>query len=218
MQPNSRPKLRFSLKSLFVLVLGIAIGYSLNLETYRLLAGRWWRPGAPSPYVIEPPDVLKVGITYEENGAPKSHSALCLVGPDGRINLDKWGTVYVAGMRLEQAQEATRKAVEKHAALPEVSIDVHAFNSKVYYVITTSANGDNVVTCPVTGNETVLDAIAQIGGVSMPSASNVSVVRPNKTLQVDWQKIASGSSVATNYRLMPGDRVIVANSAAKTGK
>jgi protein involved in polysaccharide export with SLBB domain len=213
MQPNSRPKLRFSLKSLLVLVMGIAIGYSLNLETFRLLAGRWWYATAPGPYVIEPPDVLKIGITYEENGVRQFESALHLVGPDGRINLDKWGTVYVAGMHLDEAQEATREAIGKHVALPDVSIYILAFNSKVYYVITPAAGGgNNVAQFQYTGNETVLDAIAQIGGISMPSASKVSVARPNETLQVDWQKIASGKSTATNYCLMSGDRVVVDTS------
>jgi hypothetical protein len=42
---NQLRKLRFSLRNFLVLVLGIAIGYSLNMHTWKLLTGR--SPYAP---------------------------------------------------------------------------------------------------------------------------------------------------------------------------
>ena len=46
-----------------------------------------------------------------------------------------------------------------------------AYNSKVYYVITEGAGaGDLVARLPITGNETVLDAISQINGLSRSRA------------------------------------------------
>jgi len=45
-------------------------------------------------------------------------------------------------------------------------VDVSGFNSSVYYVITDRpGQGELVVRVPVTGNETVLDAMAQIYGL-----------------------------------------------------
>ena len=45
-------------------------------------------------------------------------------------------------------------------------VDVLAYNSKVYYVITDGGGyGEQVYPIPVTGNETVLDAISKINGL-----------------------------------------------------
>ena len=54
-----------------------------------------------------------------------------------------------------------------------------AYNSKVYYVITEGAGqGDLVARLPITGNETVLDAISQINGLSRLSSKNIWIARP----------------------------------------
>ena len=59
-------------------------------------------------------------------------------------------------------------------------MDVVAYNSKVYYIITQGAGlGDSVRRLPVTGNETVLDAISQIGGLSQVSSKNIWIARPS---------------------------------------
>ena len=58
-----------------------------------------------------------------------------------------------------------------------MSVDVLAYNSKVYYVIMDGGGyGQQIVRLPCTGNETVLDAIAQVNGLpqvaSKPSGSH----------------------------------------------
>jgi hypothetical protein len=77
--------------------------------------------------------------------------------------------------------------------------------------------GDNVVETPITGNETVLDAIARIGGISQVSSTNIWIARPapngvgcEQILPVNWHEISSGASTATNYQMMPGDRLLIA--------
>jgi polysaccharide export outer membrane protein len=83
-----------------------------------------------------------------------------LVGPDGRVNLGTYGSVYVTGLTLEQAKEAIEKQLSIHLEDPEVIVDMFSYNSKKYYIITQGGGfGDNVVQVPITGNETVLDAI-----------------------------------------------------------
>jgi hypothetical protein len=94
---------------------------------------------------------------------------------------------------------------------------VFSYNSKVYYVITEGAgNGDNVVRLPVTGNETVLDAIAQINGLSRVSSKEIWIARPapsgvgcDQVLPVDIEAVMKGGSTATNYQILPGDRVFI---------
>ena len=60
-----------------------------------------------------------------------------------------------------------KSILTQYLEAPLVSVDVYAYNSKVYYVITQGAGfGDNIQRFPVTGNETVLDAISQVQGLS----------------------------------------------------
>ena len=99
-----------------------------------------------------------------------------------------------------------------------------AYNSRVYYVITQGAGiGDSVRRLPVTGNETGLDALAQVGGLSQVSSTKIWIARPaphnfgcQQILPIDWYAITQGAQTATNYQIMPGDRVYVAEDEMVT--
>jgi len=74
---------------------------------------------------------------------------------------------------------------------------VIGYNSKVYYVITQGAGlGDNVRRVPITGNDTVLDALAAVKGLSQVSSTRMWIARPSpsnprngKILPVDYAGI-----------------------------
>ena len=141
-----------------------------------------------------------------------------LVGPDGMINLRQYGVVSVAGKTVTEARVAVQNHLKAFLDSPELSVEVVNYNSKVYYVITQGAGlGDSVRRLPVTGNETVLDAISQINGLSQLSSKRIWVARPaphdfacQQILPVDWDAITQGGQTSTNFQLMPGDRVFVA--------
>jgi polysaccharide export outer membrane protein len=143
-----------------------------------------------------------------------------LVAPDGTVNLRQYGTVRIAGMTMTEARVALQRHLSQFFDSPELSVDVLAYNSKVYYIVTEGAGlGDNIVRVPVTGNETVLDAISQVGGISQLSSTNIWIARPapaefgcEQILPVDWNAITRGASTATNYQVMPGDRVYIAQN------
>lgn len=141
-----------------------------------------------------------------------------LVGPDGRVNLGTYGSVYVTGMTLEEAKAAIEKQLSGYLENPKVIVDIFSYNSKKYYIITQGGGfGDNVVQLPVTGNETVLDALASLGGISQVSSSKIWIARPARNgagceqiLPVNYEDITRGASTATNYQILPGDRVFIA--------
>jgi protein involved in polysaccharide export with SLBB domain len=141
-----------------------------------------------------------------------------LVGPDGRVNLGTYGSVYVQGMTIEEARQTIEQQLSNFLDKPQVVVDIFAYNSKKYYVITQGAGlGDNVVDLPVTGNETVMDAISRIGGISQVSSTNIWIARPapndvacEQILPVNWEEISRGGITATNYQLFPGDRLYIA--------
>jgi hypothetical protein len=69
---------------------------------------------------------------------------------------------------------------------------------------------------PHTGNETVLDAVSLIGGLSAVSSRKIWVARPAPTecghdqiLPVDWCGITRRGEVKTNYQIMPFDRLYI---------
>ncbi len=145
-----------------------------------------------------------------------------LIAPDGTINLRQYGMLHVAGKTVTEVRLALQKHLAQYFDSPEVSVDVIAYNSKVFYVITEGAGmGDNVRRIPITGNETVLDAVSLINGLSQVSSAQVWVARPapggfgcEQILPVDYLAITRGGSTATNYQIMPGDRVYIAGDNA----
>ncbi|MBX9682108.1 MAG: polysaccharide biosynthesis/export family protein [Gemmataceae bacterium] len=141
-----------------------------------------------------------------------------LVRPDGTVSLGSYGSVYVSGLSLGQAKCVIEEHLSRYMLNPQISIDVLAYNSRVYYIILDGAGfGQQVFRLPATGNETVLDAIGYINGLApVSSKRRVWLARPspvhlgcNQILPVDWDAIVKGGSTATNYQVLPGDRVYV---------
>jgi len=141
-----------------------------------------------------------------------------LVRPDGTISLGTYGSVYVAGMTLGQIKAVVEAHLSHYLESPQISVDVFAYNSKVYYVITEGAGfGDTLVRVPITGNETVLDAVSRVNGLAaVASKRRIWLARPgppnapaNQILPIDWNAITMAGSTATNYQIFPGDRIYV---------
>lgn len=140
-----------------------------------------------------------------------------LVGQDGTVTLGTYGSVFVTGMTREQARSTIEKHLSRFLESPEVSVDVYAYNSKVYYVIIEGAGlGDQITSFPITGNETVLDALARVNGLQSVSSKTIWIARPapagigcEQILPVDYKHIARGGGTDTNYQILPGDRVFI---------
>src|SRR5262249_45762992 len=83
-------------------------------------------------------------------------------------------------------------------------------------VVTQGAGlGDGVVRFPVTGNETVLDAVSLINGMEAVSSKRIWIARPGpggctQILPVDWTAITQQARNETNYQILPGDRLFIA--------
>lgn len=194
------------------------------------------------PYVIEAPDQLLIEVVQRSTITDKDTnlqrpvtdrlpvqpiSGPFQVRPDGTVGLGFWGNVHVSGLTMDQAAEAIRRHVVSNPVLtdfktkPEsivVILDVLAYNSKRYYILFDGGGfGEQVISFPVTGSETVLDAIANIGGLSdIASKRNIWVARrtphpgqPWQILPVDWVGITQHGITFTNYQVLPGDRIYV---------
>jgi RNA polymerase sigma factor (sigma-70 family) len=108
-------------------------------------------------------------------------------------------------------EEAFERAIRESN---RVFVDVAAYNSKAYYVEGDVAHPGRF---PSTGGDTVLDAINYAGGLT-PTADPASMrlVRQaprgggkGQVFRVDYEAIVKEGDPATNYQLMPGDRLSV---------
>ena len=194
------------------------------------------------PYVIEAPDQLLIEVVQRSTVTDKDTnlkrpvterlpvqpiSGPFMVRPDGTVGLGFWGNVHVSGLTMDQAAEAIRRHVVSNKVLtdfktePEsivVILDVLAYNSKRYYIIFDQGGfGEQVISFPITGSETVLDALSNVYGLpDVASKRNIWVARrtphpgqPWQILPVDWIGITQHGITFTNYQILPGDRIYV---------
>lgn len=161
----------------------------------------------------------QVTVTLAQSRAVQRISGQHLVRPDGTIGLGTYGSLRVSGMTLAEVRQAVEALLAEQLLEPEVYVDVQAYNSKLYYVILDGAGaGQTVYRLPVTGNDTVLDAMAQVSGLTTVSdPDRVWVARPApgacpRVMAVDWRAISECGDPSTNYQLMPGDRLYVGSN------
>lgn len=158
----------------------------------------------------------KAEVVLLETRAAQQIRGQHLVRSDGTVNLGEYGNVNITGLTLPAAKAAIEAHLGQYLKDPQVTVDVLAYNSKVYYVVLDGGGtGQQVVRLPVTGNETVIDAISQVSGLSAVSDSDrIWVSRPgpdgcSSVLPVDWCAVTEKGETSTNYQLLPGDRVFV---------
>ena len=140
-----------------------------------------------------------------------------LVRGDGTVSLGTYGEVRVVGLTVGEARRAIEAKLGEFFLDPEVSVDIVGYNSKQFYVVFDYGGaGQQVLTQPLTGNETVLDAIGRTPGLpAVADADRIWVARPSpdgcapQVLPVDWKGVVACGDTRTNYQLLPGDRVYV---------
>ena len=194
-------------------------------------------------YVVEPPDVLLIEVhrwpvDKDTNKVsrlddpmalkPQPIAGQHLVGPDGTVKLGIYGSIQVTGLTLEQIRDNIKGFLGQwFGQTPEaflVVVDVAAYNSKSYFVITDGAGyGAQAYQFPITGNDNVLKALTQIQGLpAVASKRHIWVARRSaggtsgdpercagQILPVNWCAMTMYGDTSTNYQLLPGDRLFV---------
>jgi polysaccharide biosynthesis/export protein len=196
------------------------------------------------PYVVEAPDILLIEVYTPPDEAkaergplplyPQPIGGQHLIQIDGTISLGIWGRVPVHGLTVAQVAEAVRAQVyhqiKNNPSLTKIApsvtkpeqllviVDMVSYNSKNYFVITDGAGfGEQIYKFPCTGNETVLDALANIGGLpTVGSKRQMWIARRtphmNQTeqiLPIDYVGTTQHGVSLTNYQLFPGDRLYI---------
>ncbi len=156
---------------------------------------------APPAYTLGPGDVISVAVL-----AHPELTQTAQVGPDGRVSLFVMGSVYVAGMTLDQVGEMLTKAYY-FVVRPKVTVSVSKYRTIPVSVLG-QVNRPGIYELPLTAR--VEDALSAAGGLTQAAAlGQVQLQRIGEaTTQVDIAQVLQGD-VKQNLPLQPGDTVVV---------
>jgi protein involved in polysaccharide export with SLBB domain len=189
------------------------------------------------PYRVEPGDGLTIGPVESDSRWPDEELPAGKKPPppihlpanepvllDGRINLGRYGHLYVAGKTVEEIEALIRATIQAqiHRDPGFITVRLTTRDSKVYYVL---GEVNNPGVFPLKGRETVLDAVMAAGGLNeRGSRYNIILSRPTApdscriVLPVCWYNITQVGDTTTNYQIMPGDRIYVPTRTGKEAK
>ena len=155
-------------------------------------------------YVIGPQDKISITVI----GIPEFSPQNVLVDNAGMIAYLDVGVLKAAGKTARQLQAEVRQLlIDKGQAVnPTVQVDVAAYRSQMVYV---SGSVSHPQGYAVTGNETLMNVLAQAGFA--PSAGQrVQVVRNKPAHQEFWfDRHALENGTAPSFQLQDGDAIIV---------
>jgi polysaccharide export outer membrane protein len=157
-------------------------------------------------YRIGPEDLLQVSVWNNE-----AMSRSGPVRPDGKISLPLLNDVQAAGLTPMQLREDLIRRLADYMPHPEVAVIVTDVRSFKVAVIGQVPKPDRY---ELKSSATVMDVLAMAGGFTeFASRSKVVVIRTEggKTtrLPFDYEKVRSGDERQDNFRLRPGDIVLV---------
>jgi polysaccharide export outer membrane protein len=165
-------------------------------------------PDGASSLTIGKGDLISVAV----EGAPDFNKEI-RVNPRGEVSLPMVGAVPVAGLTVEQAQEAVAKRLEEGGYFnhPQVSIFEKEYATQGISVL---GEVQKPGIYPLFGPHSVLDAISAAGGTTAKAGNKILLTRhgePNnvETIPMDFKKEQMGQ---TNVEVHPGDTVVVSKA------
>ena len=160
----------------------------------------------PSPqdkdYIIGPEDVLDIQVWGN-----KDLNQTVFVRPDGRTSLPLVGEIGVSGKTVQALQDHLTNVYEKTVKGAVVTVIVKEIRSRpVYFVGGFGKPG----VMQLTRELTLLQAISVIGGV-VPNADAEKgfVLRGDKRIPIDFNRLVQRGDLSQNPKLEPGDSVVV---------
>jgi polysaccharide biosynthesis/export protein len=153
-------------------------------------------------YIIGPEDLLEIQVWGN-----KDLNQIVFVRPDGRTSLPLVGEIGVAGKTVQQLQDHLTNVYEKTVRGAVVTVIVKEIRSRpVYFVGGFGKPG----VMQLTRELTLLQAISVVGGV-VPNADAEKgfVLRGEKRIPIDFNRLVQRGDMSQNPKLEPGDSVVV---------
>lgn len=161
---------------------------------------------AATGYRIGPEDVLQISVFSNE-----ALSRTVPVRPDGMISLPLLNDVKAAGLTPMELRDSLMKKLVEFVPSPEIAVivtEVRSFMISVIGQVMKPGRYD------LKSSATIVDALAMAGGFKEFAArSRIVVLRneggPQKRLAFDYDKMTAPNGRQENFRLRPGDIVMV---------
>jgi polysaccharide export outer membrane protein len=163
--------------------------------------------GEATPYTLGNGDVLQITVRNQPE-----FSGQFVIGPDGKIQYTFVGDIEAAGLTKAQLKEKLIKELEKFVKVPEISIAIAIYNSKIVYVLGEVARPGKY---PMKGDVISLrDAIAEAGLPTREAALRriyIITYGPKKPTcrKIDLFALLYKGKLKYNIDLFPGDIVVV---------
>ena len=153
-------------------------------------------------YIIGPEDILEVQVWGN-----KDLNQTVFVRPDGRTSLPLVGEIAVAGKTVQQLQDHLTNVYEKTVKGAVVTVIVKDIKSRPVYFI--GGFGKPGV-MQLTRELTLLQAISVVGGV-VPNADAEKgfLLRGDKRIPIDFNRLVQRGDLSQNPKLEPGDSIVV---------
>jgi polysaccharide biosynthesis/export protein len=158
-------------------------------------------------YIIGVDDVLAVNVWREPE-----LSRVVNVRPDGKVTLPLLGEFAADGQTPKMLEAAILKKLQTLITSPEVSVIVQEIRSQKYNVVGEVMKPGVYM---ISGDTTVLDAIAQAGGFKeFARPKKMYILRKQRSggtvrIAVNYDKIIKGEVPETNIKLETRDTVVV---------
>lgn len=159
-------------------------------------------PQVDKDYIIGPEDVLDIQVWGN-----KDLNQTVFVRPDGRTSLPLVGEIAVAGKTVQQLQDHLGAVYEKTVKGAIVTVIVKEIRSRpVYFVGGFGKPG----VMQLTRDLSLMQAISVVGGiVANADAEKGFVLRGDKRIPIDFNRLLQRGDLSQNPKLEPGDSVVV---------
>ena len=153
-------------------------------------------------YIIGPEDILEIQVWGN-----KDLNQVVFVRPDGRTSLPLVGEIGVAGQSVQQLQDHLTNVYEKTVKGAVVTVMVKEIKSRPVFFI--GGFGKPGV-MQLTRELTLLQAISVVGGV-VPNADAEKgfLLRGDKRIPIDFNRLVQRGDLSQNPKLEPGDSIVV---------
>lgn len=182
---------------------------------FALLAAAGSSAAQPTEYVIGPQDVLSISVFGSDIAGKYTVEA------DGTFTFDLIGRVTAGGKSPRELEaELRKKLADGYFKNPQVSVAVEHYRSQQIFVV---GEVRTPGAYPLTGDMTLIEALARAGSVTPAASGEALIVHPRtakngpllpgqdadaEVVRVDVKALQSGA-LSQNYRLRDGDTIFL---------
>jgi polysaccharide biosynthesis/export protein len=174
--------------------------------------------GQSGDYVVGAQDVLTVTF-WDQSDLSGKYS----VGADGTFAFPMVGRIKAGGMKVREVEaELKKRLADGYFKDPQLSVSIEEYRSQRIFIV---GEVRNPGTYPLTGDMTLIEALAHAGSITADASREAVIVRPRAgqaaggptlpeqsgaadVVRVDLRKLENGS-LADNIALRDGDTIFV---------